>query len=67
MTTSTKQNTKVLEGIFAINKPQWASSAGVLRDLQEHFSRSPLFTPWLESQKRSLILSQAKAVSYTHL
>ncbi|EDU48694.1 tRNA pseudouridine synthase B [Pyrenophora tritici-repentis Pt-1C-BFP] len=60
MATSTKSNPKVLEGIFAINKPQWASSAGVLRDLQEHFSRSSLFAPWLESQKRSLILSQAK-------
>ena len=67
MTTSTKQNTKVLEGIFAINKPQWASSAGVLRDLQEHFSRSPLFTPWLESQKRSLILSQAKEKNIRNL
>jgi tRNA pseudouridine55 synthase len=50
----------VLEGIFAINKPQWASSAGVLRDLQDHFSRSPLFAPWLEAQKRSLIIADAK-------
>ncbi|RMZ71242.1 uridine synthase [Pyrenophora seminiperda CCB06] len=60
MDTSTKKNATVLEGIFAINKPQWASSAGVLRDLQEHFSRSPLFAPWLESAKRSLVLSKAK-------
>lgn len=50
----------MLEGIFAINKPQWASSAGVLRDLQDHFSRSPIFAPWLEAQKRSLIIADAK-------
>jgi tRNA pseudouridine55 synthase len=51
---------KVLEGIFAINKPQWASSAGVLRDLQGHFAESSLFSPWLESQKRAMILSNSK-------
>ena len=60
MTTPPKESRKVLEGIFAINKPQWASSAGVLRDLQDHFSRSPLFAPWLEAQKRSLIIADAK-------
>ena len=67
MSTSTKQNAKVLEGIFAINKPQWTSSAGVLRDLQKHFSRSALFAPWIESQKRSLILSRAKQKHIQHL
>jgi tRNA pseudouridine55 synthase len=60
MTTTPKESRKVLEGIFAINKPQWSSSAGVLRDLQDHFSRSPLFAPWLEAQKRSLIIADAK-------
>lgn len=60
MTTPPVESRKVLEGIFAINKPQWASSAGVLRDLQDHFSRSPLFAPWLEAQKRSLIIADAK-------
>ncbi|KAI4699985.1 hypothetical protein J4E81_004019 [Alternaria sp. BMP 2799] len=60
MTTPPTESRKVLEGIFAINKPQWASSAGVLRDLQDHFSRSPLFAPWLEAQKRSLIIADAK-------
>ncbi|KAJ6194661.1 pseudouridine synthase [Bipolaris maydis] len=61
MATSPKEGKrKVLEGIFAVNKTQWASSAGVLRDLQEHFARSSLLAPWLESQKRSLILSHAK-------
>lgn len=59
-TTPPKESRKVLEGIFAINKPQWASSAGVLRDLQDHFSRSPLFAPWLEAQRRSLIIADAK-------
>jgi tRNA pseudouridine55 synthase len=51
---------KVLEGIFAINKSQWSSSAGVLRDLQEHFAKSSLFAPWLESQKRAMIISNSK-------
>ncbi|KAG9190962.1 tRNA pseudouridine55 synthase [Alternaria panax] len=60
MTTPPRESRKVLEGIFAINKPQWASSAGVLRDLQDHFSRSPLFAPWLEAQRRSLIVADAK-------
>lgn len=44
----------------AVNKPQWASSAGVLRDLQEHFAKSPVFKPWLESQRREMILSHSK-------
>jgi tRNA pseudouridine55 synthase len=60
MASSPKESRKVLEGIFAINKPQWSSSAGVLRDLQDHFSRSTLFAPWLESQKRAMILSHSK-------
>ncbi|EOA87162.1 pseudouridine synthase pus4 [Exserohilum turcicum] len=60
METSPKDSRKVIEGIFAVNKSQWASSAGVLRDLQDHFSRSTLFASWLESQKRALILSHAK-------
>lgn len=44
----------------AINKPQWASSAGVLRDLQSAFATSPVFTPWLDSQRREMILSGSK-------
>jgi tRNA pseudouridine55 synthase len=44
----------------AVNKPQWASSAGVLRDLQEHFAKSPVFKPWLEAQRREMTLSHAK-------
>lgn len=50
----------MLEGIFAVNKPQWASSAGVLRDLQDHFAKSTLFQPWLESHRREMILSHSK-------
>ncbi|KAF2790668.1 pseudouridine synthase [Melanomma pulvis-pyrius CBS 109.77] len=51
---------KVFEGIFAINKPQWASSAGVLRDLQTHFQPSSLFAPWLDSTRRNMTLSHSK-------
>jgi tRNA pseudouridine55 synthase len=44
----------------AINKPQWASSAGVLRDLQTHFNKSSLFAPWLTNTKRAMELSGSK-------
>ncbi|CAO2655114.1 Nn.00g101780.m01.CDS01 [Neocucurbitaria sp. VM-36] len=60
MASPPKESRKVLEGVIAVNKPQWSSSAGVLRDLQDHFGRSPLFAPWLESQKRAMILSNSK-------
>ncbi|KAF1973806.1 pseudouridine synthase [Bimuria novae-zelandiae CBS 107.79] len=60
MASSPKESRKVLEGIFAINKPQWASSAGVLRDLQTHFDKSPLFAPWLTHTKRSMEISNSK-------
>lgn len=51
---------KVLEGVFGINKPQWASSAGVLRDLQTEFAKSELFQPWLESTRRQMLISGSK-------
>jgi tRNA pseudouridine55 synthase len=60
MTTQSKESRKALEGIFAVNKPQWASSAGVLRDLQEHFAKAALFQPWLDATRRDMILSQSK-------
>ena len=64
MATSPKEGTvtgrKVLEGVFGINKPQWASSAGVLRDLQTAFAQSDLFQPWLESQRRQMLISGSK-------
>ncbi|KAI9793865.1 MAG: hypothetical protein M1816_007117 [Peltula sp. TS41687] len=49
------QGGKIVEGVFAINKPQFLSSAQVLRDLQSHFGRSQLFAPALsaESERRN--------------
>ena len=64
MATSPKEGAaagrKVLEGVFGINKPQWASSAGVLRDLQNEFAKSDLFQPWLESTRRQMLVSGSK-------
>src|SRR5690242_2438300 len=64
MTTPPKESAtagrKVLEGVFGINKPQWASSAGVLRDLQTEFAKSDLFQPWLESTRRQMLISGSK-------
>lgn len=60
MATPPKESRRVLEGIIAVNKPQWASSAGVLRDLQEHFAKSDIFKPWLEAQRREMRLSNSK-------
>ncbi|TVY54821.1 putative tRNA pseudouridine synthase 4, partial [Lachnellula cervina] len=42
---------KVMEGVFAINKPTGLSSAQVLRDLQKHFNPSTLFAPWISVEK----------------
>ncbi|KAN0098355.1 pseudouridine synthase [Hyaloscypha variabilis] len=44
---------KVMEGVFAINKPTGLSSAQVLRDLQKHFNPSELFAPWIELEKNN--------------
>ncbi|KAF2272695.1 tRNA pseudouridine synthase B [Westerdykella ornata] len=65
--TSKESRRKVVEGVFAINKPQWASSAGILRDLQTAFHASALFTPWLTSTKRSMQLSGARRRAIEHL
>jgi tRNA pseudouridine55 synthase len=43
-----------------VNKPQWASSAGVLRDLQTHFAKSSVFKPWLDYTRRDMIVSHSK-------
>ncbi|KAL8999333.1 MAG: hypothetical protein Q9169_001759 [Polycauliona sp. 2 TL-2023] len=43
--------TKIVEGVFAINKPKSISSAQVLRDIQQSFNRSTLFAPWLEAER----------------
>ncbi|KAK4043026.1 pseudouridine synthase [Parachaetomium inaequale] len=42
---------KVLEGVFAINKPFGMSSAQVIRDCQEYFNPSSLFAPLIEQDK----------------
>ncbi|KAF1999835.1 pseudouridine synthase [Amniculicola lignicola CBS 123094] len=60
MASSPKETRKVIEGIIAINKPQWASSAGALRDLENKFARSSLFTPWLTHTRRHMMLSGSK-------
>ncbi|EGS18212.1 pseudouridine synthase-like protein [Thermochaetoides thermophila DSM 1495] len=42
---------KVLEGVFAINKPLGMSSAQVIRDCQLYFNPSKLFAPLLEQER----------------
>ncbi|KAH8696201.1 pseudouridine synthase [Talaromyces proteolyticus] len=42
---------KIYEGIFAVHKPQGISSAGVVRDLQAHFSKSNTFRSWIEDEQ----------------
>ncbi|OAP63082.1 tRNA pseudouridine(55) synthase [Fonsecaea erecta] len=44
---------KVLEGVFAINKPPSISSAQVLRDLQHKFAESQTFAPLLEKTRKA--------------
>ncbi|CZR65170.1 related to pseudouridine synthase [Phialocephala subalpina] len=44
---------KIMEGVFAINKPTGLSSAQVLRDLQTHFNPSELFAPWVETESKN--------------
>lgn len=43
-------SSEIYEGVFAINKPSGISSAQVIRDVQQHFSPSALFRPWLERE-----------------
>ncbi|KAJ5101809.1 hypothetical protein NUU61_004031 [Penicillium alfredii] len=42
---------KILEGVFAVHKPQGVTSADVIRTLQHHFNPSKLFRPWLEEER----------------
>ncbi|KAK4151805.1 pseudouridine synthase [Chaetomidium leptoderma] len=42
---------KVLEGVFAINKPFGMSSAQVIRDCQLYFNPSAVFAPLIEQDK----------------
>lgn len=48
MSTSTS---KIVEGVFAINKPSSISSAEVIRRLQHAFNPSKLFAPWIEEER----------------
>ncbi|KAJ5050485.1 uncharacterized protein L3040_002366 [Drepanopeziza brunnea f. sp. 'multigermtubi'] len=42
---------KIMEGVFAVQKPTGISSAQALRDLQRQFDPSKLFAPWLEGER----------------
>ncbi|KAJ5587380.1 uncharacterized protein N7459_003145 [Penicillium hispanicum] len=42
---------KIVEGVFAVHKPQGVTSADVIRTLQKHFNPSKLFQPWLEEER----------------
>lgn len=42
---------KVVEGVFAIDKPPAISSAQVIRNLQHIFNPSKLFAPWLARER----------------
>lgn len=42
---------KMIEGVFAINKPVGMSSAQVIRDCQTFFNPSALFAPHIEKEK----------------
>ncbi|KKZ68783.1 tRNA pseudouridine55 synthase [[Emmonsia] crescens] len=44
-------HTRNLEGIFAVHKPPGISSAEVLRNLQQHFTPSRFFQPWIETER----------------
>ncbi|KAG9228967.1 putative tRNA pseudouridine synthase 4 [Amylocarpus encephaloides] len=46
---------KIVEGVFAINKPSGLSSAQVLRDCQSEFHKSKLFAPYLAESKAKLM------------
>lgn len=45
---------KVVEGVFALHKPTGITSAGVIRELQQHFDSSNLFQPLIETQKAAI-------------
>ena len=43
---------KIVEGVFACNKPPTLSSAELVRRLQNHLNPSSLFAPWLQEERR---------------
>ena len=46
-----KSQGRIVEGLFAINKPSSISSAQVIRNLQRIFNPSNLFVPWLKAER----------------
>ncbi|KAJ5412991.1 hypothetical protein N7465_005296 [Penicillium sp. CMV-2018d] len=48
---TTMSGEKILEGVFAVHKPQGVTSADVIRTLQKHFNPSKTFRPWLEEER----------------
>ncbi|KAJ6079000.1 hypothetical protein N7467_008753 [Penicillium canescens] len=48
---TTMSGEKILEGVFAVHKPQGVTSADVIRTLQKHFNPSKTFQPWLEEER----------------
>ncbi|KAJ5939139.1 hypothetical protein N7466_002273 [Penicillium verhagenii] len=48
---TTMSGEKILEGCFAIHKPEGVTSADVLRKCQEHFNPSKTFAPWLQNER----------------
>ncbi|KAL6721572.1 pseudouridine synthase pus4 [Lecanora helva] len=46
-----KPTGKLVEGVFAVNKPPSISSAQVIRDLQHHFNPSSLFAQWIAAER----------------
>ncbi|CAG8009147.1 unnamed protein product [Penicillium nalgiovense] len=47
----TMSGEKILEGVFAVHKPQGVTSADVIRTLQKHFNPSKTFKPWLQEER----------------
>lgn len=45
---------KIVEGVFAINKPNGITSAQAIRELQNEMNKSQLFRPWLDQQAVAL-------------
>ncbi|OJD15960.1 tRNA pseudouridine(55) synthase [Emergomyces pasteurianus Ep9510] len=44
-------DTRNVDGVFAVHKPPGISSAEVLRNLQQHFTPSRFFQPWIETER----------------
>lgn len=58
--TMAKSQGKIVEGVFAINKPPCISSAQVIRNLQHVFNPSSLFAPWIEAERAARKAEEAR-------